>query len=418
MKFRGVVAGLGLVGMTGLSGTAFAQASSMCTFVNNRMVDAIPLVGQKKQTEETTGNLHYLLYKPNGHDPTKKWPVIVFMHGSGENNAAGDTLNNLTKHSLPRLVEDPTWNYPFIVVSPQIGGGGWDQHAQEIAAVLDRVEDEFGGDPNREYLTGLSYGGVGTYTVGMALADRIAALMPVTPGGGLAGWDMRTKLVNLPIWLNVGTTDSEYQVNSTRVTELEASGAETFFKYTYAFADEYNDVVPKEALTHKHVFGSYTAIGHDVWHATYGVYCPDFDKKKTTQYEWLLSQSKDGSAFVDPRDPNAGTGGSGGASAGGSGGAAAGAAGAAGSAASTAGAGGAPGAAGSAATQAGSAGSLPVSPVAGSGGTGSGGAPAAPAAATQDDSSCSFSAAPEGARGAWLLLGAAALLGRRRRASR
>src|SRR5262249_24395418 len=52
-KFRGVVAGLGLLGVTALSGTAFAQASSMCTFVNNRMVDAIPLVGQKKQTQET-----------------------------------------------------------------------------------------------------------------------------------------------------------------------------------------------------------------------------------------------------------------------------------------------------------------------------------------------------------------------------
>ncbi|HXK18917.1 MAG TPA: hypothetical protein VNG33_13995, partial [Polyangiaceae bacterium] len=258
---------------------------------------------------------------PKGYDKTKKWPVIVFMHGIGEVNAAGNMLNALTKHSLPRMVEDPMFEYPFIVISPQIDGNGWVTHATEIAAALDRVETEFGGDKNREYLTGLSYGGVGTLAVGIALADRIAALMPVTPGGSVSNWDMRSKIANKPIWFFNGLKDAEYQTNMTRSMDLEASGGAAFYKYTYAFTDEYKDIVPMAVLAQKHVFGSYENIGHDVWHAAYGVYCPTLDSQKTVQYDWLLQQSLDGSAFVDPRKPNTGMGGAGGSAAGGGAGA-------------------------------------------------------------------------------------------------
>jgi MYXO-CTERM domain-containing protein len=268
-----------------------------------RMVDAQPLMGTKRSMDKVTGNLHYLLYLPKGHDASRKWPVIVFLHGSGEINATGSMLNLLTKHSIPRVVEDPAWNWPFIVISPQIDNAGWYSHASEVSAVLDYVQQTYGGDPNRQYLTGLSYGGVGTLTVGIALADKWAALMPITPGGGGIDndWAMRSKIVNMPIWFFNGKIDSEYNTNLTRAKDLEMSGAAAFYHYTYAFNDEYNDVVPKEVLNQKHVFGEYEMIGHDVWHATFGVYCPTLDAQKTTQYLWLLKQSKDGSAFVDPR---------------------------------------------------------------------------------------------------------------------
>ena len=317
-------AGLGLASFS-WSGSVRAQATSDCYFdppVTGRMVDAQVLMGTKRQTTETTGGLHYLQYLPNKHDPAKKWPVIVFMHGIGEVNAnAGDTtLNALTKHSLPRIVEGPTWDWPFIVISPQIDGAGWLSHASQIAAALDHVEQAFGGDPNRIYLTGLSYGGVGTLAVGIALADRIAALMPVTPGGGVDNWDQRSKIASMPIWLFNGLKDAEYNTNSTRVMDLEkVTGQSPFFRYTYAFADEYKDIVPLQALTEHHVFGSYENIGHDVWHAAYGVYCPTLTSTKTTQYKWLLSQSRDGSAFVDPRGSTVGGAGAGGGAGGSSG---------------------------------------------------------------------------------------------------
>ncbi|HVY30207.1 MAG TPA: hypothetical protein VHB79_26805 [Polyangiaceae bacterium] len=334
LGFRGILSAAFVLGAGCWASPASAQATDCkftakdaCYFDMGRMVDAPVLDCAKRETAETTGNLHYLLSLPHGYDKAKgKWPVVVFMHGIGEVNASASdsTLSALTKHSLPRMVEDPMFQYPFIVISPQINSDGWVNHAAEIGAALDRVETEFNGDPNREYLTGLSYGGVGTLAVGIALAERIAALMPVTPGGSVSNWDMRSKIANKPIWFFNGLKDAEYNTNMTRSLDLEASGGEPFFKYTYAFADEYKDIVPKEALTKKHVFGSYENIGHDVWHAAYGVFCPTLDSQKTVQYDWLLQQSLDGSPFVDPRDPNAGTGGSGGTGGSSSGGSAAG----------------------------------------------------------------------------------------------
>jgi dienelactone hydrolase len=386
-----------------------------------RMVDAQPLQGAKHETNEVTGNLHYLLSLPQGHDKAKKWPVIVFMHGIGEVDPEGDNLNALTKHSLPRLVEDPMFDYPFIVISPQIPSDGWVNHAAEISAALDRIEQEFGGDPKREYLTGLSYGGVGTLSVGIALADRIAALMPVTPGGTVSNWDMRSKIGNKPIWFFNGLKDTEYNTNVTRSMDLEAGGGEPFYRYTYAFADEYHDVVPKDVLAKKRVFGSYENIGHDVWHAAYGVYCPTLDSQKTVQYDWLLSQSLDGSPFVDPRDPNAnmgmsGSGAGGAAGAGGGGGGNPNVVNVSGSGGSAnIGGGGSPSMTGNA----GSAGSA-MDPV-GSGGSAAGAPPNN--ASTSDSAGCSLAAGHDArglAHGAgWLgLIGLAALARKNRRRAR
>jgi MYXO-CTERM domain-containing protein len=285
---------------------ARAAVTATCYQNMGRVVDAAPLSGTLRSTQEQLGNLKYLQYLPLNHDPAKKWPIIVFMHGSGEASDNGNNNGNimvLTKHSMPRVVEDPSWNWPFIVVSPQIDkSSGWLSHKDEIGAVLDKLIATYGGDANRIYLTGLSYGGVGTYAVGIALADRLAAIMPVTPGGGgLTNWDMRANIVNLPIWHFHGKIDTEYMANATRISDLEGSGASKFFQYDYAFADEYKDVVPKQALSEKHIFGTYENIMHDVWYAAYGTFCSDKEAAKTTQFLWLLSHSRDGSAYVDPR---------------------------------------------------------------------------------------------------------------------
>ncbi|HVU50414.1 MAG TPA: hypothetical protein VHL80_06990, partial [Polyangia bacterium] len=289
---------------------AEAAVTATCYTSMNRVVDAAPLAGTLRQTTETLGTFKYLQYLPLGHDPAKKWPVIVFMHGSGEASDGGaggaaQSISVLTKHSLPRLVEDPTWNWPFIVVSPQIDkSSGWLSHASDVGGVLDKLISTYGGDPNRLYLTGLSYGGEGTYTLGVSMASRWAAIMPVVPGDSVPpNWDQRMAIIDMPIWQFHGVLDTNYMANVTDSMQLEASGASPFFRYDYAFADEYNDVVPKQTLMERHIFGSYQMIMHDVWYAAYGTFCtsPAKDAVKTTQYQWLLSHSKDGSSYVDPR---------------------------------------------------------------------------------------------------------------------
>ena len=162
-------------------------AAALCLTAVVRPAGAYQEMEPVKQTKEVTNGLNYLLYLPNDHDPAKSgWPVLVFMHGSGEsaNNDPDSLLNALTKHSMGRVVEDEGWDWPFIVISPQIDTGiGWASQQAALEAVFTRVQTDFGADPNRFYLTGLSYGGSGTWNLGMNMIGTWAALMPLCAGG-------------------------------------------------------------------------------------------------------------------------------------------------------------------------------------------------------------------------------------------
>jgi hypothetical protein len=286
----------------------------MLNAVENRVYGEVPLEGTLKSTEEQLDpELPFLQYLPNGYDATKKWPVILFMHGIGE---VGGMLRDNTAHSLPRVVESPEWNWPFIVLSPVIPSPSWVARTQLVSDILDYAVADLGGDPNRIYLTGLSHGGEGTVAIGIELADRVAALMPVTQGGQVGNWDQRTKIIDKPFMAIIGTADSQYQNALGWAMDLENSGGAPFSHYLMPTNEEHLDTIPTTILAEQHVFISYENLPHDVWHAAYGVFCGDtITTYKTVQYDWLLSQSLDGSPFVDPRDGSMlpGTGGAGGA---------------------------------------------------------------------------------------------------------
>ena len=56
-----------------------------------------------------------LIYLPKDYDAkqSKKWPVLVFLHGSGER---GEDLNKLKVHGPPRLVNEGR-DLPFVIIS-------------------------------------------------------------------------------------------------------------------------------------------------------------------------------------------------------------------------------------------------------------------------------------------------------------
>ena len=68
--------------------------------------------------------IHYLLFLPGdyGKDITKRWPVILYLHGSGER---GTDLNLLKTQPLPKTL-DQQRDFPFIVISPQMVNDGSD----------------------------------------------------------------------------------------------------------------------------------------------------------------------------------------------------------------------------------------------------------------------------------------------------
>lgn len=59
----------------------------------------------------------FLLYLPKGftQHPRVKYPLLVFLHGSGE---SGVDIDNVKKHGPPQFLDERP-DFPFIVASPQ-----------------------------------------------------------------------------------------------------------------------------------------------------------------------------------------------------------------------------------------------------------------------------------------------------------
>src|SRR5205823_5386025 len=123
----------------------------------------------------------YRLGKPNPYNPAVKYPLVVFLHGSGESGT--DNRLQVSKNigtNTPGSVFTTAANqakFPTFFIAPQspyimVNGiktpEGWTSGSDAQKAVLlliPKLEAEFSIDPNRLYVTGLSLGGNGTWII-------------------------------------------------------------------------------------------------------------------------------------------------------------------------------------------------------------------------------------------------------------
>lgn len=161
-----------------------------------------PEAGQHPQPAVDTDNYRYQLFVPRGvasADPERKWPFMLFLHGSGER---GDDIDAVKRHGPPKQADrDP--DFPFILISPLLPAEeDWD--IAKLERILDRAFATLPIDPDRVYLTGLSRGGHATWRWGAADPDRFAALAPVAGRGDAA---TACALTDIPVWAFHGDRD-------------------------------------------------------------------------------------------------------------------------------------------------------------------------------------------------------------------
>jgi predicted peptidase len=115
------------------------------------------------------------LYLPRGYlASSRPWPLVVFLHGSGER---GTELARVKVHGPPRLVDGGA-DFPFILVSPQLPDGRrWETVA--LHAMLRALQARCRIDPARVTATGLSLGGFGVWDWAIAFPDDLAGIAPV-----------------------------------------------------------------------------------------------------------------------------------------------------------------------------------------------------------------------------------------------
>jgi predicted peptidase len=124
----------------------------------------------------------YQVFVPSNYDPHKKWPVVLFLHGSGERGTDGLLP---TEVGLGRAIRYMGADFPFIVVFPQCRHNKFwnDAEMQTVAlTALDQTIREFHGDPQRIYLTGTSMGGYGVWEIAARTPGKFAAYVPVCGG--------------------------------------------------------------------------------------------------------------------------------------------------------------------------------------------------------------------------------------------
>lgn len=186
----------------------------------------LPPVGQTSQrfgaSATAKDGLNYWLYLPQDYNqqPRQQWPVLLFLHGSGER---GTNVAAVLKHGPPKLVQEGK-QFPLIIVSPQCPPGQWWSPAV-LNRLLDDISARYRVDPDRVYLSGLSMGGFGTWTLAGTKPERFAAIAPICGGGdpSIAG-----KLRRLPVWVFHGAKDKAVPVQKSQemVDALKAAGAD------------------------------------------------------------------------------------------------------------------------------------------------------------------------------------------------
>lgn len=208
-----------------------------------------------KQIEQTFEKqvpvtLRYLLYVPKDYEQQESWPLLLFLHGSGER---GDNLEVVKKHGPPRLAAEGK-ELPFIVVSPQCPADRrW--RPFELSALLDDLQERLKVDRRRVYVTGLSMGGYGTWELAAFEPRRFAAIVPICGGG-----DPRRArdLAPIPTWVFHGAKDNAVPL---------------------ARSQEMVDAIQERGGKPK--FTIYPEAGHDSWTEAYNT---------AELYTWLLEQ--------------------------------------------------------------------------------------------------------------------------------
>ena len=183
----------------------------------------------------------YFVFVPHGYKGDKAYPVILFLHGAGETS----NEKKLLQVGLGPAVKKREKNFPFIAVFPLALERDWkSDNGKRAIAILDEVKKTFKVDDKRIYLTGLSMGGYGTWSLAVAHPDRWAAIAPICGGGDPSKAD---NIKHIPCWCFHGDADKAVPVEKSRemIKALKDAGG-------------------------KPRYDEYPGVGHNSWDRAYG----------------------------------------------------------------------------------------------------------------------------------------------------
>jgi predicted peptidase len=212
---------------------------------------------EQKTLVDGADTLRYRIMYPKNFDQSKKYPVILFLHGAGERGR--DNESQLVHGGKLFATDYLQQRFPAIVIFPQCSkesywsnvdvdrstypiklnfnyGGGPTTPLRMVMELLDNTLQQPYSDDDRVYLMGLSMGGMGTFELLSRRPNTFAAAVPICGGGDPNS--VSTYAENTPLWVFHGAQDNV--VNPLQSMEMVTAllKAGVFPKFTmYDFAN-------------------------------------------------------------------------------------------------------------------------------------------------------------------------------------
>jgi len=203
--------------------------------------------------------IDYWLMSPAKIEKSRKYPLVLALHGRGGNTQAGNELGSTAlRKQFPCFVLAPastragTWLIP--------PGFDWKPRKAMLPTALeamDAIIKKHAVNPDRVYVTGQSMGGVGTFGALFLRPDTFAAAMPVC-----GGWDPKDagKMRNVALWVFHGDNDKVVPTDYSRKMVAAIKQAGGSVKYT-----------------------EYEGVGHNSWTQSY---------ESPETWKWLFQQKR------------------------------------------------------------------------------------------------------------------------------
>jgi predicted peptidase len=140
---------------------------------------------------------------PEGYDPGRPWPLVVFLHGAGECGSDG----RQAQVGLGPAVAARPDRWPCLVLMPQKPSREhqWEAYEDQVLAAITEARARWNIDGDRIALTGLSQGGHGTWVIGARNPGLFSCLVPVCGYGSVE--EVAPRVTRLPVWAFHGLRD-------------------------------------------------------------------------------------------------------------------------------------------------------------------------------------------------------------------
>lgn len=174
----------------------------------------------RRLATESVPSLGYNVHYPEGYGQKgKKFPLILWLHGSGERG--NDNVSPLI-HIVPYLASDIVQSdHPCVVVAPQCptedywapvnrfewtirDGGEVTPAMKAVISLMEKLLKDPHIDKNRVYVGGLSMGGFGTLDILHRKPEWFAAAVPICGG---ADFTKVERFKHIPLWIFHGAKD-------------------------------------------------------------------------------------------------------------------------------------------------------------------------------------------------------------------